>query len=102
MGFRGKFKNKRDANEADVVRVLVEAGCSVTTLDTPCDLLVGFAGRTHAVEVKAPKAKLTGPQTAWLDGWRGDYTILRSADEAEAFADGLRNAETPAKQGDSA
>lgn len=90
MGFRGKFKNKRDAVEPDVIRVLVEAGCSVTTLDTPCDLLVGFAGRTHAVEVKAPKAKLTPTQEAWLADWRGDHTILRSADDAEAFTAQLR------------
>ena len=102
MGFRGKFKNRRDQSEPEVIKALVEAGCSVTPLDSPCDLVVGFAGRSHLVEVKTGKAKLTPTQTAWLAEWRGDYTVLRSQAEAEAFADGLRNAETPAKQGDSA
>lgn len=90
MGFRGRYKNKRDLSEPEVIAALVEAGCSVTPLDTPCDLVVGFAGRSHLVEVKTGKAKLTPTQAEWLAEWRGDYTVLRSQAEAEAFAGKLR------------
>ena len=57
-------------------------------MDVPCDAVIGYAGRSYLVEIKNPKGKnkLTGPQEQFLSTWRGDYTILRTIDEADAFA----------------
>lgn len=46
MGFRGKYKNKRDSNEGEIVATLRAHGLSVTHLDTPVDLLCGYGGQT--------------------------------------------------------
>lgn len=90
MSIRGQYKNKRDGNEADVFATLRSQGLSVCPMDTPCDAVVGYGGRSYLVEVKMPKAKLTGPQEKFLSTWRGDHTILRTIEEAEAFAKKVR------------
>ena len=86
MGFRGKYKNKRDTNEPEIVAVLRAHGFSVYPLDQPLDLLVGYMGRNYLVEVKMPKAKLTPAQVEFLKGWRGSASIIRNAEEATRFA----------------
>jgi hypothetical protein len=86
MGFRGKFKNKRDANEKEIVTELEAHGFTVARLDVPADLLVGYGGREHLIEVKMPKATLTGPQTLFYRWWRGSKTILRSIEAAKEWA----------------
>lgn len=86
MGFRGKYKNKRDANEGEIVDQLRAHGFSVYPLDQPLDLLVGYMGKNYLVEVKAPKGKLTDPQVKFIEGWRGSVEIIRSTDEADEFA----------------
>jgi hypothetical protein len=77
MGFRGKFKNKRDANEKEIVTEL---------MDVPADPLAGYGGRDYLIEVKMPKATLTGPQTIFYGEWRGSKTILRSIEAAREWA----------------
>lgn len=79
-------KNKRDANEAEIVSRLRAHGMSVYPIDKPCDLLVGYRGRTYLVEVKAPKGKLTRTQQEFTALWRGCWAVLRSEHEAHAFA----------------
>ena len=91
MGFRGKHKNKRDANEADIFAELRAWGLSVEPMDKPADALVGYMGRSYLVEVKMPKGKLTGPQEDFLATWRGDYTILRTVEQAADFARAVRS-----------
>jgi len=90
MGIRGQYKNKRDANEPDIFDALRGHGFTVCPLDKPCDAVVGYQGRSYLVEVKMPKGKLTGPQEQFLEMWRGDFTILRSIDEATEFASKIR------------
>lgn len=90
MGFRGKHKSKRDANEPDIFDALRGHGFTVCPLDKPCDAVVGYQGRSYLVEVKMPKGKLTGPQEQFLEMWRGDYTILRTVEDAAAFARAVR------------
>lgn len=90
MGFRGRYKNKRDANEGQVVATLRAHGLSVVSLDTPVDLLCGFGGQTWAVEVKDGKAPLTEAQIAFYEAWRGNHTIIRSVADAEQFAREIR------------
>ena len=91
MGFRGKYKNKRDGNEAEIIARLRAHGLSVYPMDTPADLLVGWDQKTWLVEVKMPKAKLSGPQEAFYADWKGNKTILRSVEDATAFAQAIRN-----------
>jgi len=84
---------KRDANEAEIVAALEQVGCAVQRLNeggVP-DLLVGFRGRYHLLEVKLPLGveggeshrTLTPKQRAWWRGWKGPPpVIVRSVDEA--------------------
>ena len=86
MGFRGRHKNKRDANEKEIVSELQAHGFTVERMDVPADLLAGYGGRDFLIEVKMPKATLTGPQTVFYETWRGSKTILRSIDDARDWA----------------
>jgi len=90
-----KYGNKRDQNEPEIFDALRNHGFTVCPLDTPCDAIVGYGGRSYLVEVKMPKGKLTGPQEQFLETWRGDFTILRSVDEAIAFAVKIRSEAVP-------
>ena len=77
------YGNKRDANEPGIVAALRKCGCSVYPLDKPCDLLVGFRGKTHLVEVKTKHGIVTKPQVEFAETWTGEpVAIVRSADEA--------------------
>ena len=89
---RGQWKNKRDDNEAEIFKELRAYGLSVEPMDKPCDAIAGYAGRSYLVEVKNPKGKnkLSGPQEAFLATWRGDFTILRTVEEASIFARAVR------------
>lgn len=88
MGMRGQYKNKRDANEGDIFTELRKHGLSVEPMDTPCDAVVGYDGCSYLVEVKNPKGKneLTGKQKLFLETWKGNFTILRTVEEARLFA----------------
>lgn len=66
---------KRDANEPEIVRALLNVGASVERLsgkDIP-DLLVGFRQTTFLIEVKdeANKGRVKPGQKDFADGWRG-------------------------------
>lgn len=91
MGIRGQYKNKRDANEKDIVSVLEAHGMSVERLDTPADLLVGFRGRTYLVEVKTLTGKMSDPQKEFYRDWRGNKTVLTDVDQARAWASSVRS-----------
>lgn len=81
---------KRDASEPEVVAALEQLGFSVCRLDQPVDLLVGFRGRTHIVEVKTGTKGygkgLNENQQIFADNWRGSPVVtLRSRDDALTF-----------------
>lgn len=92
-----RWAKKRDENEADIFETLRAHGLSVEPIDTPADAIVGYGGRTYLVEVKRPKkkgqaaGKLTPPQEAFLETWKGDHTILRTVEEATSFAQIVRS-----------
>ena len=92
MGIRGQYKNKRDANEADIFTELRSHGLSVEPMDTPCDAVVGYGGCSYLVEVKNPEGKneLTDKQELFLETWKGNFTILRTVEEAREFARMIR------------
>lgn len=71
---------KVDANHAEIVRALRQAGATVQSLaeigDGCPDLLVGASGRTLLIEVKdsaqpPSKRQLTDDQMRWHGAWRG-------------------------------
>lgn len=85
MGLR-RFANKRDANEAGIIAALEACGCLVYRLDKPVDLLVSHRNTIHLVEVKTRKGRLTADQVSFATHW--PVTVLRSVDDAIAFARG--------------
>ena len=87
---RPPAKAKRDGNEPDIFAILRAYGLAVYPLDTPCDAVVGYGGRSYLVEVKTPKGKLTATQVAFLGHWSGCHEIIRTDDEAHAFAKRVR------------
>lgn len=80
-------KKKRDANELPIVQALEAIpGVMVVPLDRPVDLLVGFQGVTHLLEVKNPEGKdrIEDSQEAFIKEWSGGHVhIVRN--EAEAI-----------------
>lgn len=67
---------RRDDNEEEIVKALRKAGAHVAYIDSPCDLIVGYRGRTVLLEVKdgnkPPSArKLTDNEQKFHDTWTG-------------------------------
>jgi hypothetical protein len=84
---------RTDANQAEVVKALRDAGATVT--DTSGvgsgfpDLTVGYDGKTYCLEVKdgskPPSAqKLSKPQEKWHREWRGHACVVNSPEAALA------------------
>ncbi len=82
---------KVDRNQPEIVGALRAVGASVEPLHAVgkgCpDLLVGFRGVNHLLEVKdgslPPSArKLTEAQQQWHPSWRGNVVVVKSVDEA--------------------
>jgi hypothetical protein len=85
------MKAKRDANEASVFAILRAHGLSVYPLDLPLDALVGYAGQNYLVEVKdGPKAAMRPKQVEFFKDWPGQFAVIRTDGEAEAFAVAVR------------
>ena len=86
-----RYNAKRDENEIDIVNTLKDFGADVFRIHAPCDLLVGYGGITHTVEVKTRKGKLTKGQKLFADHWSGaPLVVLRSTIDAEEFMKRLR------------
>lgn len=64
---------KRDANESGIIRALRAVGATVAQVSEKGrpDLVVGYRGVTHLMEVKMPGKPLTPDQEAFVSGWRG-------------------------------
>jgi hypothetical protein len=89
MGALGFRAAKRDDSEPEVVAAFVEGGATVWKIsgaNVP-DLMVGFLGRTHAVEVKTGNAVLTAGQLAAFGpsgAWAGEpVQIARNGAQAK-------------------
>jgi len=67
---RQAYAKKRDANELEIVRALEAIGATVHRLDV-FDLLVGYRGRSHLIEIKTPSGKLTKLQVVFMENWKG-------------------------------
>lgn len=81
-----------DANQAEVVRALRAAGCTVVSLhrvgDGCPDLLVGCKGRNYALEVKVDGRGLNGKQKGWHRAWAGQRAVVTTP-EGALYAVGL-------------
>lgn len=82
-----RYGNKRDAIEADCIKALEQAHCTVYPLNTPLDALVGRVVKgvpmTFVLEFKAPgTGRLTKDQQEFIKTWRGHYAVVHSPEEA--------------------
>lgn len=79
---------KADANQAEIIKALRAAGCSVSVIggangnNGVPDLLVGRAGRTFLLEVKMPGKNLSPVQEHWRLEWRGQSAVVRTVGDA--------------------
>lgn len=81
-----RYAAKTDENQAEIVRALRTAGCSVLILSRVgqgCpDLLVARDGRNVLLEVKRPGKKLNDEQRDFVLAWRGEMHKVETAVEA--------------------
>jgi hypothetical protein len=80
------MKHSRDANHPGIQQAYIDMGCSVFDASKVGsgfpDLVVGIAGTTHLVEIKAPTGKLRKSQADFNDAWRGGKpVIVRSVED---------------------
>ena len=71
---------RTDANKAEIVAALREAGATVWDLKLPVDLLIGYAGKTLLAELKDGKKppsarKLTPLQASFMATWTGGPVV---------------------------
>ena len=75
--------HRLDANHREIVTGLRRAGCSVD-FRSPGDALVGRAGVNYVLEIKTARGKQRATQKAFQAGWRGQYALVRSLEDALA------------------
>jgi hypothetical protein len=82
---------RTDDNQAAIVQALRAVGATVQSLaavGAGCpDLLVGYRGSNHLLEVKdlakpASARKLTEDQVRWHATWRGQRLVVESVEDA--------------------
>ena len=80
-----------DENQPEIVRALLDAGCSVQSLASVGlgvpDLLVGHGNVNLLLEVKdgskAPSERaLTKDEKRWINMWRGQVRVVHNVEEA--------------------
>jgi hypothetical protein len=80
-----------DGNQASIVRALRAVGAYVLhthQLKNCFDILVGYRGRTHLMEIKDPAQppsarQLTPGEAKFREEWRGTpYHVVETADQA--------------------
>jgi len=93
------YAKKIDANQPRIVLYLRARGATVQILSAVgkgCpDLLVGWQGRNHLLEAKAPKGKLTPDQVLWHAQWQGSVAIVRNEADCELLLRGEPRTEEP-------
>ena len=78
-----RYAAKIDATQPDIVKALRGIGASVDFIKLPVDLLVGFKGRSIAIEVKSGDDwKLTKIQKDFFRDFKGEAYIVDSVEAA--------------------
>lgn len=85
-------KHRIDANQHEIVAVLIQAGYSVHDLSAVgagiTDILVGGVDRMTGqranwlLEIKVAEGQLNARQVEWHAAWRGQRAVVRTVDEA--------------------
>lgn len=77
---------RTDANQAEIVKGLRAAGCTVISLhrvgDGCPDLIVGRAGKNWLIEVKTEGRGLNEKQKTWHAWWAGQRAIVTELEGA--------------------
>jgi len=79
---------KVDTNQSEIVAALREVGatvCDIHEVAGGCpDLLVGFRGVNHLLEVKAPgsERRMTRLEVEWIENWRGPVAVVSTVEQA--------------------
>lgn len=80
-----RWRARTDQNQAEIVKGLLQAGCSVESLHRVgggvTDLLVGRAGKNFIIEIKMPDGKLNPQQVEWHQNWRGQKAVAHTLEE---------------------
>lgn len=86
-----RWAARRDQSEDDIVLALEQMGFHVERVSAPGfpDLALSRAGRWYLAEVKTGKARLTKAQVVFHGAARAPIPILRTVDQAVAWAWGL-------------
>jgi len=74
-------RHRKDGNHVEILDALMAVGATVHESDW-VDLIAGYRGRTYLIEVKTARGGLRPSQRTLRDTWRGQYAIVRTADEA--------------------
>ena len=78
-----RYAARVDKNQAEIVKVLRDAGAYVWIIGLPVDLLVGYKNTTFLVEIKdGSKKRLTALQEDFFLNWTGG--TLARIDSPEA------------------
>jgi len=78
-----RYAARVDKNQAEIVKVLRDAGAYVWIIGLPVDLLVGYKNLTFLVEIKdGSKKRLTALQDEFFQKWVGG--TLARIDSPEA------------------
>lgn len=73
---------KRDANERPIIEALRRIGASVVVMKEPVDLLIGWKGRTIALEVKDIGGRLTKAQEEFFAYFGGEAYVVQNIQQA--------------------
>lgn len=76
---------RKDANQDEIVKGLRAIGATVTIMDKPLDLLVGYRARNFLIECKQPGKAIKGLtpfQKEFLASWKGQVRVVETVDEA--------------------
>ena len=86
-----RWAARRDQSEDDIVLALEQMGFHVERVSAPGfpDLCLSRAGRFYLAECKTGKGRLTKAQTFFHAAARAPIPILRTVDQAVAWARGL-------------
>jgi len=77
-----KYAYHRIYANAKAIRDALEAVGATVDVRSPADFLVGFRGQNWIVEVKTKTGKLRPSQAKFQAGWRGQYAVIRSPEDA--------------------
>jgi UDP-N-acetylglucosamine transferase subunit ALG13 len=90
---RNKYAKAVDANQAQIVKALRQMGMLVECTHAAAggfpDLVVGWRGRTHQVEVKCG-SDLTPAQVRYHAKWAGYVTIIENVEQAIALVSKIK------------